>query len=468
MVAEPSTRQARSPERVCCPSCGAKGRPVGVVTVRAWVKEAFAKALLGEAGSRCDARAGCGGVAEGTGWRFCASPSCDVVYFSEEKHPAVFTKSQLIGPVGIKEQTGERPLCYCFDHSIETIKEEIRTKGYSSAVEDIRTKMKTIGCDCVVRNPSGTCCLRTVASGIRVAMGELTARSNRVRPRVPTRLRCGVARSVSPGPTRAPRRLDKGTCLRGTILASVGAMVTALLASACCWLPLVVAALGLSAARAGTWFESYRPYFLLTAFTLLLSAWYTTYRHGLQRLWARLVQKGVPRAEDACCSHPDPEALVDELSPCAGVGREAGHCCNTGPTATSGAGTSGHCRVTMARQMLLWVATGATLCFALFPQWVGLAFRGMDNSPNGTRSSAQYRVVLSVEGMSCEGCALAVREAIRGVPGVLNVSVHLDRSEATVVLAMRQKATFDNILDAVRKAGYEANVKSFEPVRHNP
>ncbi len=63
---------------------------------------------------------------------------------------------------------------------------------------------------------------------------------------------------------------------------------------------------------------------------------------------------------------------------------------------------------------------------------------------------------------------LAVRKTIRGVPGVLNVSVHLDRSEVTAFLATRQKATLDNILDAVRKAGYEANMKSFEPVRHNP
>ena len=42
-------------------------------------------------------------------------------------------------------------------------------------------------------------------------------------------------------------------------LATFGAVVTSIVASACCWLPLLLIAFGFSAAGIGSIFEEYRP-----------------------------------------------------------------------------------------------------------------------------------------------------------------------------------------------------------------
>jgi hypothetical protein len=54
----------------------------------------------------------------------------NIVYFDNGQ---TFPKSQLNVAVGVKETQGERPLCYCFGHSVATLKEEIRTKRQSDA-----------------------------------------------------------------------------------------------------------------------------------------------------------------------------------------------------------------------------------------------------------------------------------------------------------------------------------------------
>jgi hypothetical protein len=68
---------------------------------------------------------------------------------------------------------GNRLLCYCFGHSVATIEQELRTKGRSVALQDIRRKMQDPGCACEVKNPSGTCCLDTIRKRIEAAKSEL-------------------------------------------------------------------------------------------------------------------------------------------------------------------------------------------------------------------------------------------------------------------------------------------------------
>lgn len=69
----------------CCPTCSSKGRKVAPLTVRAVVKPELAAQVRDET------------------YRFCASPACDVVYFSE-KHPEQrFHRADLRVRVGQKE-----------------------------------------------------------------------------------------------------------------------------------------------------------------------------------------------------------------------------------------------------------------------------------------------------------------------------------------------------------------------------
>src|SRR5207249_2070041 len=144
---------------------------------------------------------------------FCDAKDCTVVYFGQGQ---TFTRSQLRVSVGGKEAKGERPLCYCFGHSVATIKEELRAKGRSDALEDIRRKMKDPGCACEVTNPSGSCCLGAVGRGIATAKAEMN----------------GTRRESS----------------RTEMIAKAGTVLSAIMASSCCWLPLLLLAFGMSGA----------------------------------------------------------------------------------------------------------------------------------------------------------------------------------------------------------------------------
>ena len=167
---------ATTQTRLVCPSCGAKGKRVGLATLRALLKEEFACEFAGGEQASCDAKSnggpGCSPLGGDAGWRFCDSRECDVVYFSETSD-RTFLKSHLRVAVGVKERTGDRPLCYCFGHSVASIKEELRTKGRCDALADIGAKMKDSGCRCETENPSGACCLGSVTKGIQIALEEL-------------------------------------------------------------------------------------------------------------------------------------------------------------------------------------------------------------------------------------------------------------------------------------------------------
>ncbi len=137
-----------------CPASRTIGKPVKSITLRALLKDEF----VADVGDGDEA------------YHFCGAKECEVVYFSDGRS---FDRSQLRVEVGVKGTSGERPLCYCFGHSISTIKDEIRVKGRSEALEEIRRKMKDLGCRCAVTNPSGACCLGDVGRGIEVARFEI-------------------------------------------------------------------------------------------------------------------------------------------------------------------------------------------------------------------------------------------------------------------------------------------------------
>ena len=61
------------------------------------------------------------------------------------------------------------------------------------------------------------------------------------------------------------------------MLAATGAVVTAILSSACCWLPLLLLAFGASAVGVSSWFEKYRLIFLGITALMLASGYYLVY-----------------------------------------------------------------------------------------------------------------------------------------------------------------------------------------------
>src|SRR5882724_1566564 len=128
-----------------CPSCGKKGKPVAVLTVKSLVRD-HTRAPA----SVC--------------YSFCRTFDCEVVYFSDQ---SVFTKPDVKVRVGIKETADPIPLCYCFDYSRGNIRRDIKVAGMTSVLEEIKAEVQGGFCACEVKNPSGTCCLGDITRAIQ-------------------------------------------------------------------------------------------------------------------------------------------------------------------------------------------------------------------------------------------------------------------------------------------------------------
>lgn len=395
------TAETTTAKRVACPSCNTKAKRVSPVTLQALLQDQFATEV-GSGDHLCCGRPdgeGCTPITEDTGWRFCDSTGCDVVYFSEVGDTS-FTKSQLKVSVGIKETSGERPLCYCFGHSVASIKDELRTEGRSAALEDIRAKMKAPGCHCETSNPSGSCCLGSVTGGIQIAQKELESKdSNQMLP----------ARG-------------KSSSHRGEIIAKIGTVVSAILASACCWLPLVLLAVGVSGAGIAATLEAYRPLFIVVTFGFLGAAFFFTYRP----------RKVAAEVEQDCCATET---------------AERGSCCQP----TSG----GRFNMMALNKVMLWVVTALAVGFLFFPSYVGVLF-GTNDAAAVTEDMNQ--AVFQIEGMTCEGCATTVAQAIRQVPNVVVAEVSYEKQQAIIGVANDQPVPEQEILTALKQAGYNGEL----------
>ena len=126
-----------------CPSCGTVGEPVKPVTLRSLLQPHLLQQVREEV------------------YHFCASPECQVVYYSTDGVQS-FARGDLTVRVGVKEVGAPRPLCYCFDHSAENLREDLAENGRSTILESIKAEVKAGHCRCEVTNPSGGCCLGDV------------------------------------------------------------------------------------------------------------------------------------------------------------------------------------------------------------------------------------------------------------------------------------------------------------------
>lgn len=104
-------------------------------------------------------------------YRFCAEPSCRVVYFTGGD-AAAFTTDDVRVRVGIKEREDPIPLCYCFGFDEAGVREEIAMVGRSTLPARITNFVKEGMCACETRNPSGACCLGEVTRAVKRIMEE--------------------------------------------------------------------------------------------------------------------------------------------------------------------------------------------------------------------------------------------------------------------------------------------------------
>lgn len=234
-----------------CPFSGTKGRPVKALTLRALLKPHLKDKVRDEV------------------YRFCGDPSCEVVYFTADGRES-FIKGDLAVRVGIKERETPRPLCYCFGHSVESIQAEYAASGACTAVEAIRAQVKAGMCHCEITNPGGACCLGDVLKAVKEVGTERPAAGLTDEGAHDC---CGIpVADHAKHPNAAS--LEEDGAQRRTAWAAVG---LGLLASACCWLPLALAGVGVAGGAAGARVAWIRPWALGGLVLLLagLVGWWT-------------------------------------------------------------------------------------------------------------------------------------------------------------------------------------------------
>lgn len=344
-----------------CPRCNAPGRKVRPTTPRSLLKP--------EAIARLDAAGDL---------RFCRTRDCDVVYFGAAG-TIPFDTGDLRVAVFQKSTDPNRLVCYCFEQSVAGIQDEVQRTGQSGAAERITARCRA-GLDrCDETNPQGSCCL----GNVRAVVGA----------------RDGADPEASPPP--AKRRSSAGLWSVG------GALVAAILSSACCWLPLLLVALGASAAGVAGVFEAYRAWFLGIAAVLLAGGFYVVYRREPR------CRPGEP------CEMPDP-------------------------------------RRRRLNRAALWVATAFVAAFAAFPDYVGHLVGGGEAENAVAATPAAVIRIYTVEGMTCAGCAGHTREALEQVPGVASVDVSYPDGTARVTFANAAAVDDARVAAAAASLGYRA------------
>ena len=107
---------------------------------------------------------------------------------------------------------------------------------------------------------------------------------------------------------------------------------------------------------------------------------------------------------------------------------------------------------------MLWVATVLVVAFAFFPNYVGY-FIASDTTAEAVGADTEtIPVTLRVEGMTCDACAVVVREALTKVPGVRIARVSYSDGEAVVSVDGAVVPSTESLVEAVAAAGYKASV----------
>ena len=169
------------------------------------------------------------------------------------------------------------------------------------------------------------------------------------------------------------------------------AVGSGILSSACCWLPLLLLAFGLSAGGVAGFFESARPFFLVVAAIFLGVGFYFVY-----------FRKVACKPGDAC-SVPNP-------------------------------------KIQRFNRVMLWVATVFVIAFALFPYYspalmrafVGTATANLGASGPLNQATQQTTRIYHIDGMTCSACAAGLEIQLAKLPGVTEAHVRFDDSTATI------------------------------------
>lgn len=189
--------------------------------------------------------------------------------------------------------------------------------------------------------------------------------------------------------------------------AAAGALGAAVIASACCWLPLLLIAFGASAGGAGLFFEKTRPLFLGVAAVMLGFGFYYVY-----------FRKEVCK-DGVACAAPNP-------------------------------------RIRRLNKISLWIATIGTVAFAMFPAYMDFFIPQSAAASEAVSIDGALEVEFVVSGMTCAGCAVNLENELSHVPGVAAAAVDFDAKRLIVHYDPTRVPSTESLEAAVKTLGYRA------------
>ncbi|MBN4050154.1 cation transporter [Desulfobulbus sp. AH-315-M07] len=336
-------------------------------------------------------------VGDGEGYRFCPAADCSTVY-THESATAAFVTDDLTVEVFQKSERPERLLCYCFDYSVADVQADP-----DASLTFIEDKCRD-GLDrCEEENPQGRCCLGNVRQ-VAASRDEEDCSAPAV--------------ESTPGERIAASQRSVEKQRRAGGWAAGGAVMGAILSSACCWLPLALVGVGVSAGGAGVFFEAYRFHFLAATAALLGAGFYFVY-----------IRKPECAPGDVC-EVPNP-------------------------------------KLQRFNKIMLWVATAFVVSFALFPNYVGYLLGGggeptalAADPPSAANATGAITRDYDVVGMTCEGCTVQIQTAVGDVPGVTAVGVDYEAKLTRVTFAPGAEINDRDVIATIAELGYEATLST--------
>ena len=180
-------------------------------------------------------------------------------------------------------------------------------------------------------------------------------------------------------------------------------VLTALLASSCCIVPLLALIAGSSGmASSFSWVEPIRPYLIGLSVGVLSFAWYQKLRKN--------------KAVEDCCATVEKPVFIQS---------------NT----------------------FLGIITIFAVAMMAFPLYANLLF-GHNEKMNPIMDNANMsRVEFTISGMTCGGCEAHIEQAVENLQGVSSVNVSYENSNATVSYDAKQ-ITLAEIREAIGSTGY--------------
>ncbi len=213
------------------------------------------------------------------------------------------------------------------------------------------------------------------------------------------------------------------------VLAQAGALTSAIISSACCWLPLLLLAFGVSGGALSATFEAWRPVLLPVTFLFLAIAFFLTYRKP-KKATLGLDNGTDTTTGNSCCASRTQEA-------------DGNACC---PPERGSADFS----LKRFNKVMLWVVTVAVAAFAFFPNYIGLVTG--DGNTLAVWSDLD-KLVVTVEGMTCKACSMKIEKSLRSVPGVSAAEVSYDKKQAIIGVPKGSDISRQAILEAISNAG---------------